>query len=93
MKAWAIHNPSPEPEVVAELKLTADQRDRIRTIEEDALFGWMRRPPPGDSAGAPPARQRPAQERALAVFDRGCPVAQTLKGCVEISHAWEISEE
>ena len=30
---------------------------------------------------------------ALAVFERGCPVAQTLKGCVEISHAWEIIEE
>jgi hypothetical protein len=54
-----------EPEVVGELRLTADQRDRIRTIEEDALFGWMRRPPPGDSAKA---QQRPANERILAVL-------------------------
>src|SRR5262249_14759354 len=60
-----------EPEVVSELKITADQRDRIRTIEEDALFGWMRRlqpgSPPGDSAKAPAAR-RPANERILAVL-------------------------
>src|SRR5262249_7054640 len=31
-----------DPEVVAELKLTAGQRERIRTIEEEALFAWMR---------------------------------------------------
>jgi hypothetical protein len=43
--------------VVAELKLTADQRDRIRTIEDEALFAWMRRPPgapgnPGQAAAS-----------------------------------------
>src|SRR5262249_49926607 len=54
-----------EPEVIAELQLTADQRDRIRTIEEDALFGWMRRPQPGDSVKA---HERPATERILAVL-------------------------
>jgi hypothetical protein len=32
-----------EPEVVAELSLTAQQRERIRTIEE-AQFGWPRQP-------------------------------------------------
>jgi hypothetical protein len=57
-----------EPEVVAELQLTADQRDRIRTIEEDALFGWMRRPPTGDSAKDPEARPGSANERILAVL-------------------------
>jgi len=39
----------------------------------------------------PPGKREEA-ERALAVFERGCPVAQTLKGCVAISHAWEIRE-
>jgi organic hydroperoxide reductase OsmC/OhrA len=40
----------------------------------------------------PPGRRADA-ERALAVFERGCPVAQTLRGCVAISHEWEIREE
>jgi uncharacterized OsmC-like protein len=40
-----------------------------------------------------PKGKRADAERALSVFERGCPVAQTLKGCVEISHAWEITEE
>lgn len=40
-----------------------------------------------------PRGKRAEAERALAVFERGCPVAQTLKGCVAISHAWEITEE
>jgi serine/threonine protein kinase len=57
-----------EPEVIAELKLTADQREQIRTIEEDTLFGWMRRPQPGDSGKAPAARQGSANERTLAVL-------------------------
>ena len=39
-----------------------------------------------------PTGTRPEAERALAVFERGCPVAQTLKGCVDISHTWEITE-
>jgi hypothetical protein len=57
-----------EPEVVAELKLTAEQREQVRTIEEEALFGWMRGPRPGDSGTAPEARDRTANERILAVL-------------------------
>lgn len=37
-----------------------------------------------------PAGKEEAAERALKVFDQGCPVAQTLKGAVEITHSWEI---
>ncbi len=40
-----------------------------------------------------PHGKRPEAERALAVFERGCPVAQTLKGCVTIEHSAEIEEE
>ena len=40
----------------------------------------------------PPGKRGDA-ERALAVFERGCPVAQTLKGCVALTHSWEITEE
>jgi serine/threonine protein kinase len=50
-----------EPEVVAELELTAEQRDQIRTIEDETLFGWMR-------GAAPGARDRTANERILAVL-------------------------
>ena len=39
-----------------------------------------------------PHGKRDDAERALAVFERGCPVAQTLKGCVAITHEWEIQE-
>ncbi len=41
-----------EPEVVAELELTAQQRDRIRTIQDEALFSWMRGPRPSTPGGA-----------------------------------------
>ncbi|WP_370314228.1 OsmC family protein [Guptibacillus hwajinpoensis] len=40
-----------------------------------------------------PEGKREAAERALHVFERGCPVAQTLKGCVAFEHDWEITEE
>jgi len=40
-----------------------------------------------------PRGKREDAERALAVFERGCPVAQTLKGCVALTHSWEITEE
>ena len=40
-----------------------------------------------------PAGMTEAALRALAVFERGCPVAQTLKGCVAFEHSWEIVEE
>lgn len=39
-----------------------------------------------------PKGMREIAERALAVFERGCPVAQTLKGCVQFEHTWDIEE-
>jgi serine/threonine protein kinase len=61
-----------EPEVVSELELTAEQRDQIRTIEDETLFDWMRgaRPaaPDGDSSAATGARDKPANERLIAVL-------------------------
>lgn len=39
-----------------------------------------------------PTGKREAAERALSIFERGCPVAQTLKGNVEFVHNWEITE-
>jgi uncharacterized OsmC-like protein len=39
-----------------------------------------------------PKGKREAAERALTVFEVGCPVAQTLKGCVEFNHTWQIEE-
>jgi uncharacterized OsmC-like protein len=40
-----------------------------------------------------PAGTRPQAERALAVFETRCPVAQTLKGCVTLEHHAVIEEE
>jgi uncharacterized OsmC-like protein len=40
-----------------------------------------------------PRGKRVEAERALAVFERGCPVAQTLKGCVTIEHESDFVEE
>jgi uncharacterized OsmC-like protein len=40
-----------------------------------------------------PRGKREEAERALNVFEKGCPVAQTLKGCVQIDHEWDIKEE
>ncbi|HEY1187228.1 MAG TPA: serine/threonine-protein kinase [Gemmata sp.] len=54
-----------DPEVAAQLDLTADQRERIRVIEDDAAFGWMRTM----GRGAPPGGNEPATSaRALAVL-------------------------
>ncbi|HAQ07234.1 MAG TPA: hypothetical protein DCR24_06820 [Bacillus bacterium] len=39
-----------------------------------------------------PQGKREATERALSVFERGCPVAQTLKGCIQFIHTWDIEE-
>ncbi|WP_079509275.1 OsmC family protein [Mesobacillus jeotgali] len=39
-----------------------------------------------------PAGKKDAAERALNVFERGCPVAQTLKDCIHFTHTWEIEE-
>lgn len=40
-----------------------------------------------------PAGKRKEAERALAVFERGCPISNTLAGCVAITHAHTIEEE
>ncbi|HEY9723163.1 MAG TPA: OsmC family protein [Oscillatoriaceae cyanobacterium] len=40
-----------------------------------------------------PAGTRTAAERAISVFERGCPIANTLRGCVTITHDHEIEEE
>ena len=40
-----------------------------------------------------PTGKRPEAERALAVVERGCPVAQTLKGCVTFTYDAQIAEE
>jgi serine/threonine protein kinase len=64
-----------EPEVVAELGLTAGQRERIRTIEDEALFGWMRGPrpaaPPGESGAATGAGDKALDGRIAAVLTEG----------------------
>ncbi|WP_081773108.1 OsmC family protein [Bacillus sp. EB01] len=39
-----------------------------------------------------PAGKREAAERALSVFDRGCPVSQTLKNAIEFEHTHTIEE-
>jgi uncharacterized OsmC-like protein len=39
-----------------------------------------------------PAGKRAEAERALSVVERGCPVAQTLKGCVRLEYRAEIEE-
>jgi serine/threonine protein kinase len=61
-----------DPEVVAELKLTAQQRARIRAIEERALFAWMRTArrnrSGGDRGPPPPPRDGPVYERTVAVL-------------------------
>jgi serine/threonine protein kinase len=55
-----------DPEVVAELKLTPAQREQIRTIEEEALFAWMRNARRGP--GQEKRKGKPANERALEVL-------------------------
>src|SRR5262249_4786975 len=61
-----------EPEVVAELRLTAEQRDQIRTIEDEVLFGWMsgarRATPDGGLGAAAGATGKTANERIVAVL-------------------------
>ncbi|WP_088105451.1 OsmC family protein [Halalkalibacter urbisdiaboli] len=39
-----------------------------------------------------PKGKTAAAERALSVFEQGCPVAQTLKGAVDFIHSWDIIE-
>jgi serine/threonine protein kinase len=54
-----------DPEVVAALKLTAQQRKRIRAIEEEAFFRWMRTAWGGPATAR---KARPARERILEVL-------------------------
>ena len=54
-----------EPEVVAALSLTVEQRDEIRMIEDEAVFGWMRGPRPNPTPGTP---EKSANERLVAVL-------------------------
>jgi hypothetical protein len=56
----------PESEVVAEFVLTPEQRERIRAIEEEALFGRMRSSPSrGDTASSAVPNVKPMSERVL----------------------------
>lgn len=40
-----------------------------------------------------PRERRADVERVLIFFERGCPIAQTLKGCIEMEHRSMIEEE
>ncbi|MBT2688674.1 OsmC family protein [Bacillus sp. ISL-47] len=40
-----------------------------------------------------PKGKKEAAERALNVFEKACPVAQTLKGAINLENTWEITEE
>jgi hypothetical protein len=60
-----------DPEVVAELALTPEQREQIRGIEDEALFAWMRTAWRGPSQGRGDearAKEPPASERILGVL-------------------------
>jgi serine/threonine protein kinase len=68
-----------DPSVIAALKLTAQQRDKLRVIEADTFFGGPPGPPPGpppDRMGGPPRdghkgfgdKMRVARQRALDVL-------------------------
>jgi hypothetical protein len=56
-----------DAEVVAKLKLTSEQRERIRTIEEEAVFGWMKKQPE-NTGKAPGPEGRSVNERLVAVL-------------------------
>jgi hypothetical protein len=54
-------------EVVSELKLNSAQRERIRMIEEEAVFGWMKKQP--EKPGITPAVEgKSVNERIVAVL-------------------------
>jgi serine/threonine protein kinase len=60
-----------DPELVAALQLTARQRKRIRAIEDEMLFAWMRPMGPGmapPSHGPAPDREKRTNERILRVL-------------------------
>ncbi|HZV04521.1 MAG TPA: serine/threonine-protein kinase [Gemmataceae bacterium] len=56
-----------DAEVVSELKLSREQRERIRMIEEEAAFGWMKKQPENSSKD-PRSEGRSVNERILAVL-------------------------
>lgn len=56
-----------DAEVVSELKLTSQQRERIRMIEEEAYFGWMKKQP--ENGGKTPGFEgRSVNERIVALL-------------------------
>jgi serine/threonine protein kinase len=57
-----------DAEVVAALQLTAAQRERIRTIEEEALLDWMKHSRPGKQGKAADARGKSPNERIVGVL-------------------------
>jgi eukaryotic-like serine/threonine-protein kinase len=59
-----------DPEVVAALRLTPEQREGIRAIEDEAFFAMMRMMAPPTGPGGPETkpRDRPASERILALL-------------------------
>jgi serine/threonine protein kinase len=60
-----------DPEVVAALQLTPEQREGIRAIEDEAFFAMMRMMAPPTGSGGPETqshRERPANERILALL-------------------------
>jgi len=62
-----------DPEVAAAIGLTTEQRERIRVIEDDAAFGWMRaaaQASHGASAMASQEKKRSLDERLLEVLDK-----------------------
>ena len=62
-----------DPEVAAAIGLTSEQRERIRVIEDDAAFGWMRSTVRGSSKAAaaePTSKSRSIDERLLEVLDQ-----------------------
>ncbi len=65
-----------DPEVAAKLELTPHQRQRIRLIEDDAAFGWMRsmaRGPASEFGPPPEAKEQSTNERILAVLTQRKP--------------------
>jgi hypothetical protein len=58
-----------EPDVVAALQLTIEQREQIRVIEDDWLFAWLRATRPGMPVNQPPdPKAGPCTERILALL-------------------------
>src|SRR5262249_11497706 len=56
-----------EPEVVSELQLTVQQREQIRTIEEEFFMSWMSGPQPGSP---PPDPAKLVNKRVLGVLTK-----------------------